>query len=105
MVGKRAASVFNRIVTVHFSKGQSGNPNDRPKGRKNKRTLEVEAVAAKIVDDPVVQALWLKQAQAGELPVPILQTLVYYRWGRPVERIEHSGEIEHAMQIVEVTLG
>jgi len=63
----------------------------RKVGGRNKRTLAAEAVARGIVDDPTVQALWLKQAQKGELPPAILQTLMYYGWGKPMEKVEHSG--------------
>jgi len=64
----------------------------RKPGGKNKRTLESEAAARVIVDNPDVRALWLDQAKRGDLPSVILQTLLYYAWGKPKERIEHSGD-------------
>lgn len=66
----------------------------RKPGIKNKRTVEAEQVARAIVDNPDVQKLWLKQAKNGELPSTIVQTLMYYAWGKPVEKLEHSGNAD-----------
>ena len=77
----------------------------RPRGSKNKRTLQAEAVAKAIVEDAQVQARWLAQARAGELPAPVLQTLMHYAWGRPVQRIEASGPEGALLQVrVQTTL-
>jgi hypothetical protein len=73
----------------------------RKAGSKNRRTREAEETARAIVDNPEVQAIWLAQAKAGELPSPILQTLMYYAWGKPTEHVDHSGTLQH---IIEVTL-
>lgn len=58
-----------------------------------------EEKARIIVDDPEVQALWLKQARTGELASPIMQTLMYYAWGKPKERIEHSGDADKPLVV------
>lgn len=78
-----------------FPKGKPRPPGaGRKPGSKNKRTLEAEEAARVIVDDPKVQEMWLKQARKGELPPGTLQTLMYYAWGRPVEKLEHSGNAD-----------
>src|SRR5262245_28211282 len=72
----------------------------RKHGSRNKRTLEAEQAARAIVEDPAVQALWLHQARAGTLAAPILQTLMFYAWGRPVERVQHSGDVDKPLVLV-----
>jgi len=68
----------------------------RPRGSKGKdATLAkaaAKAYALSIVEDPEVQAMMLAQAKAGQLASPIFQVLMYYAWGKPMERIEHSGD-------------
>jgi len=48
--------------------------------------------ALSVVEDPEVRAMVLAQAKAGHLPPPIFQALMHYAWGRPIEKIEHSGD-------------
>lgn len=72
----------------------------RKLGGKNKRTQDVEAYARGIVEDPKVQAVMLKQAQEGTLPAPIVQMLHAYAYGKPVERVELSGDEEKPLRVV-----
>jgi len=72
----------------------------RKAGTRNKRTLDAQHAASKIVDDPEVQALWLSQARQGTLPPAILQALMHYCWGKPVDRVQHSGDTEHPLTII-----
>jgi len=64
----------------------------RKPGGKNKRTIEGQAYARRVVEDPEVQAMLFAQAKAGTLSAPIFTVLMYYAWGKPTERIEHSGD-------------
>jgi len=63
----------------------------RAKGSRNKRTLDGEAYARTIVEDPQVQAQLLQQAQAGILPTELMKTLLAYAFGKPVEVVD-SGD-------------
>jgi len=62
----------------------------RTKGSRNKRAVDGEAYARRIVDDPQVQAQLLQQAQAGILPTEILKTLLAYAFGKPVEVVSRD---------------
>ena len=50
--------------------------------------MDGEAYARAIVEDPEVRAALLKQAQQGVLPPVLVQTLLAYAFGKPVEVIE-----------------
>jgi hypothetical protein len=80
-----------------------GGPNPgagRPKGSRNKRTLDGEAFARAIVEDTAVRAQLLKQAQDGEMPAVLVQTLLSYAFGKPVDVvIEGEGETPRSVTI------
>ena len=60
----------------------------RQVGSRNKRSLDGEAYARAIVCDPVVQAMLLKQAQQGVLPVVLMQMFFAYAYGKPHEVVD-----------------
>jgi transposase-like protein len=74
----------------------------RQVGTPNKRTLEIARIARTIVEDPEVQARWLRQAREGTLSSVVEQTLMYYAFGKPKDTIEGTLDVRH---IVEVSLG
>lgn len=79
-----------------FKKGQGG----RPKGALNKSTVEVEATCRQLVDDPEYRRYFAHRLSVGSLP-PALEAMVWhYAYGKPVERLEHSGEIALATRVV-----
>jgi hypothetical protein len=60
-------------------------------GIRNKRTVEVEAWARNLLEDPQYQEKFHQRLVSGALP-PQLESMVYgYAYGRPVERKEHTG--------------
>lgn len=65
----------------------------RKTGVPSQKTVEVQRYARGIVEDAQVRAIMLEQAQTGVLPAPVMQMLFYYAFGKPTERIEHSGEV------------
>jgi hypothetical protein len=72
----------------------------RPKGSRGKRAVEVEAAARGIVEDPEVQAMMLKQAKEGLLPAPIMQMLYAYSYGKPIERVQLSGDEDQPLRVI-----
>jgi hypothetical protein len=66
----------------------------RGPGVLNRRTVEIQAIAAAIVEDPEVQATLLRQARDGTLAPGIMQMLFYYAYGRPTERIEMHSQVD-----------
>jgi len=66
----------------------------REKGVPNRRTVEIQAIAASIVEDPQVQATLLQQARDGTLAPGIMQMLFFYAYGKPVDRLETHSQID-----------
>lgn len=63
----------------------------RKKGSRSAKTLEVEAYARGIIDNPDVRKKLLEQAIDGTLPAPLMQMFFSYGYGKPVDRV-HIGE-------------
>jgi hypothetical protein len=72
----------------------------RKKGTPNTRTREIQEVAANIVGHPEVHERWLREAIAGTLAPTIEQTLLWYAFGKPKDRIEHSGDAEKPLVLI-----
>ena len=60
----------------------------RQVGTPNKRRNDGEAYARTIIEDPVVRAKLLEQAQAGVLPFVLMQMFFAYAYGKPVEVVD-----------------
>jgi hypothetical protein len=54
---------------------------------RNKVTREVKALAAGILEDPLVQAKLLEQAQRGRLAPAVMGLLFHYAYGKPKETV------------------
>ena len=64
----------------------------RKKGRRNQRTLDGEAYARAILEDPEVRATFLQQARDGVMPAELIKVLLSYAFGKPVEVVDVEGE-------------
>lgn len=71
-----------------FRAGKSGNPAGRPKKRE-----ELQAKCTRVVDDVVVDA-WIQEVQLrGDDWVECSKLLAAYGYGKPTQKIEHSGAL------------
>lgn len=70
----------------------------RPKGSPNHRRIDGERYARAIVEDPIVQAKLLEQAQAGVLPFVLMQMFFAYAYGKPAEVLE-SGDSDNPRSV------
>jgi len=64
------------------------------KGRPNKRTLDGQAYARAIVEDPQGRGRLLTDFQQGTLPPPILLYLLQMAYGKPYEVIPNAGSAD-----------
>jgi hypothetical protein len=76
-----------KIVPKNTSGLKVGGPG-RPKGRLNKVTTEVRAVAAALVDDPQYRKKLIHDRRKRRVSPPVETMLWYYAKGKPVERHE-----------------
>ena len=70
----------------------------RKKGVSAKVT-EARVYAARIIEDPLVQAKLLEQAQRGKLHPAVMREFMHYYWGRPVETMELTGKDGGPVQV------
>ncbi len=74
---------------TRWERGQSGNPNGRPKGVPNRATRDIRAMAqALTLGDPKFVARLQRQLRSGTCHPSIVQTLLAYGYGKPMERTE-----------------
>lgn len=62
----------------------------RPKGSRNKTSLEIEALAKNLLESPEYRQSLKKRLIEGKAQA-IEQILYYYAYGKPVDRIELIG--------------
>lgn len=73
-----------------YAKGQGG----RPKGVRNKASVDVEATCRRLVDDPVYRKTFTARLKDGTLP-PALEAMTWhYAYGKPIERHILTGDTE-----------
>ena len=68
-------------------KGQKG-AGGRPRGARNKVTLQIREAAARLFDDPVYWRKLRSDLRKRKLHPQMEVTLLAYAYGRPVDRIE-----------------
>ena len=71
-----------------WQKGQSGNPRGRPPGRENYATVDVRQLARELVLNPDYRARFRERLMRGHLAPAVELALLYYAFGRPVERVQ-----------------
>jgi hypothetical protein len=75
-----------------FKPGQSGNPAGRPKGVPNKVTKEVKELAHSLLTSEKYLKSLTRRLHGGKLAPGLESMLFYYAYGKPIERVKHSGE-------------
>lgn len=73
-----------------FKPGQSGNPAGRRPGTRRRVTIEAQAAATQIVDDPEYRSR-LRQRMLDGTAGAMEPLLWFYAYGRPVDRVETGG--------------
>lgn len=72
----------------------------RTKGTPNKVSTEVKTFCGRLIDDPDYQAGFAQRFKAGTLPAPLEAMVWHYRYGKPTEYIEHSGEVRMPAKVI-----
>ena len=103
----------NKDITPRWEKGESGNPNGRPKGSRNRSTiakhwLEVNqnlknpltGVEETMSQEDLMTLALIKKAREGD--VSAYKALMDSGYGSPVQQIDQS--IEQSINGIEVTI-
>jgi hypothetical protein len=76
----------------------TANLKGRPKGSRNKELLrrmsDAESFAAAVIDDPTYLDNLKSRARVGDLSPAVECLLMYYRFGKPINRVEVSNTDE-----------
>jgi hypothetical protein len=77
----------------------------RPKGVKNKATIQAREIAQSLTTgDPEYLERLRQRVRSGRCPPAIEQMLWAYAHGRPVERIEVTGAVQHNHDVLAIAL-
>jgi hypothetical protein len=87
-----------RDASGKFIKGESGNPGGRPASELSITALIDSAVTREDWDFIIKQLL--KQARRGNLKA--IEMLMDRRFGKPAQQLQHSGELEHVVTMIEI---
>jgi hypothetical protein len=71
---------------VKFKKGKSGNPNGRPTGKANKKTVELKTLLERIDWETVFDRLDNLSKQETATGLAALKLFLEYRFGKPREK-------------------
>ena len=74
----------------------------RQYGSRNKRTVDGEAYARAILEDPEVRATFLQQARDGVMSAELIKTLLAYAFGKPVEVVD-VGDAGSETRTIQIT--
>ncbi|HMF11591.1 MAG TPA: DUF5681 domain-containing protein [Gemmataceae bacterium] len=83
-----------------FRQGESGNPAGRPKGTRNKVTVDAQQTAAALVDDPIYRAKLARDLRGRKVPPLIEQMLWHYAKGKPKDELQVTGSEGGPLEIV-----
>lgn len=87
-----------------FKKGQKKTPGSgRKRGSRNKATVDVKALAQKLLADRTYFTNFKKRLRLGTLPPTVEAMLWYYAFGKPVETVQ-IGAGEGGPQSFEITV-
>lgn len=75
------------VIGRPFQRGNTG----RPKGAKNKQTVEIREMARRLVNDAAYRRALKKRLQDGELSPPMETLLWHYAYGKPSDKVEVTG--------------
>src|SRR5262245_20337139 len=74
---------------MQWQKGQSGNPSGKAKGTRNHATTEIRTFARSVFENPQYRANLKKRLIEGTAG-PMEPLILYYGFGRPVNRIAQT---------------
>jgi hypothetical protein len=79
------------MAKTTFAKGQSGNPRGRPKGAKNKASLEIRTLSRRLLSNRDYLKNLRKRLREGT--AGHVETLLHhYAFGKPPETFLHQGK-------------
>ena len=97
---------MDRFISLAEALGTVPPRNDEPRNAQPclEDITDSKQFALAVLNSPEFRRYIVNGITIGDLPTPIVVRLMDYAWGKPVDRVEHSGRVESVTEVRRVVI-